>query len=258
MGAPAGVWGCVPGAVARKACRLTARVLASRLVLRRVVCGRRLLEKAKRLRRPPGLLWERLLLVLRRLGPGLTGPARQEVQLHLRRQRLGRLLRPGLAFQQGLGQQARLDPGVVGGGEHLVGELADVLDQALALLPQRRVSTITCSGTSPASRRVVSASVRRRGAALGARDGGDLVACLVHARWRIPAVSSPTWSTPAGSRLAALQALQLPDQLGHLLDGRRRPPVPVSSAHRDGEGPLPDLVGYGRPAQVLCRKLVRV
>ena len=95
-----------------------------------------------------------------------------------------------------LGQLQALDR-VVGRAEDVVGELADVLDQALALFPERARVGDHLLGV------LVGVAAQDLGLALGARSRAsawarerDVMSSAVSwARWRMPAVSSPSSSS---------------------------------------------------------------
>ena len=135
--------------------------------------------------------------------------------------------------------------GVVGRVQDVVGELADVLDQALALLPeQARVDDDLLRVGVRLLAHEVGLALGALDAPLGLGPGArrDLVGGLVRALEDAGGLLADLRERPLDDRLLRLAALEVGHQLAHLLhEGVDR--GAVVAAHHDREAALADLVG---------------
>ena len=164
-----------------------------------------------------GAGWDELAGGLRLNWLVLAGASREHVELDLRGGLIGGLAL--LLCAQGLGHLHALER-VVGGGEHLVGELADVLEQALALLPEQAgvdhdLLGVLVGLATDDLRLALGALDPALG--LSARAGGDLVGGLVGALEDAGRLLTDLVEGSLHDGLAALATLKLAQQRDHLL-----------------------------------------
>ena len=162
-----------------------------------------------------------------------AGAAGQHVELHLGR-RAGTSSSVGgpssstapLRLAQHLRHRDAL-AGVVGGVQDVVGELADVLDQPLALLPQdaRVEDDLLRVGVGLLAQQLgLALGSLDAPLGLGARAGGDLLGGLVGALEDAGGLLADLGDRPLDDRFLRLAALEVADDLDAPPAGTRRPP----------------------------------